>query len=137
MQPKYASASRDTLMPVQVGIDLVHADEVSDALRAHGERYLQRVYTDAEQEDCSGDVCRLALRFAAKEAGMKALQPDQDPLGWRSIAVREDASGHPSLELTGAAAALAAKRGVTRLRVSFSSVGPLTAAIVFADIQDH
>jgi len=42
-------------------------------VRAHGERYLKHVYTDAERRDCGTSARRLAQRFAAKEATMKAL----------------------------------------------------------------
>ena len=65
-------------MRLRVGIDLVLVDSIREALDLHGDRYLERVYTAQEIADCrdGDDVApeRLAARFAAKEAGMKALR---------------------------------------------------------------
>ncbi len=119
-------------MSITVGIDLVSTDEVGDSLRMHGDRYLQRVYTQGELRDCGSDVQRLAARFAAKEATMKALGRTGEPLPWRSIAVRRDASGRPSLELSDAAASLAERRGVVELAVSLTHERGLAGAVVLA-----
>jgi holo-[acyl-carrier protein] synthase len=82
------------------------------------------------------DPRRLAARFAAKEATMKAQRRDESALPWRSIGVLEDASGRVWIELTGRAAALARRRGVIRLAVSLAQQGPLAAAIVFAELNE-
>ena len=119
---------------MQVGIDLVRSEEVREAVTVHGQRYLERVYTDEERRDCGSDAQRLAARFAAKEATMKALGRDDEPLPWRSIGVRRDASGCPSLELSGAAAEFARRRNVRNLSVSLTHEGPLAAAVVLAEV---
>ena len=64
--------------------------------------------------------CALAGRFAAKEAVVKALSPDA-PVGlaYRDVAIRTDGN-RPQVELTGAAAALAARRGVAAVTVTIS-----------------
>ena len=68
--------SRTRRMTIGVGIDMVAIDEVRESLRSHGERYLNRIYTEAELRDWRTDARRPAARFAAKEATMKAPQLD-------------------------------------------------------------
>lgn len=123
-------------MPIKVGIDLVATDEVRESLRAHGERYLDRIYTKVEQRDSRSDPARLAARFAAKEATMKALGRRDEPLSWRSIGVVLDAAARPSLQLTGAAAALARRQGVRRLEVSLAEGRSQGVALVLAEVED-
>lgn len=60
--------------PERVGVDIVAIDEVRQSLAAHGERYLSRVFTERERADCGTHAARLAARFAAKEALVKALR---------------------------------------------------------------
>jgi holo-[acyl-carrier protein] synthase len=120
---------------MRVGIDLVSPEEVRASVSAHGERYLERIYTVEELRDCAAEPLRLAARFAAKEATMKALGRTDEPLPWHSIGVRSDADGRPSLELTGPAAALAAERGVVDLAVSLTHERQLAGAIVLAETE--
>jgi holo-[acyl-carrier protein] synthase len=127
----------DAVMSVQVGIDLVSAEEVRDSLAHLGDRYRDRIYTEAELRECGADVLRLAARFAAKEATMKALRRKDEPLPWRSIGVTTDAVGRPCLELTGPAATLARERRVIRLSVSLTDEAPSAAAIVFAEVEER
>jgi holo-[acyl-carrier protein] synthase len=122
-------------MPTQVGIDVVTRSEVEDAVRHHGERYLTRVYTERELRDTDRDPLRLAARFAAKEAAMKALGRGEEPLPWRDIAVHRDASGRPTLELTGRAGRLADDTGVRSLSVSLTHEGDIAAAVVLAELR--
>jgi holo-[acyl-carrier protein] synthase len=117
---------------MRVGLDLVSVPAVADAIAVHGERYLHRTYTEAELRDCGGRPDRLAARFAAKEAVMKALDRRDEALPWTSIAVERDAGGRATVALTGAAAALAADRGVSGFEVSLTHDGDYSAAIVVA-----
>ncbi len=71
-------------MPLRVGIDTVEVAAVEAAIAAHGDRYLERVYTPREVADCNGDAERLAARFAAKEATFKALRAGSWSRGRRS-----------------------------------------------------
>jgi holo-[acyl-carrier protein] synthase len=126
-------------MHLSLGIDLVSVDCVAESIARHSERYLERVYTDGELADCLGaDGApvpeRLASRFAAKEALMKALRPADDAIPWRQIAVRRDRLGAPALELYGRARAVADRRGVRSLSVSMTHEGGFAAAIVVAEI---
>jgi holo-[acyl-carrier protein] synthase len=128
-------------MTISIGIDLTSADAVAQSLQDHGARYLERVYTDRERRDCTqpsggSDAERLAARFAAKEATLKALRREDESIPWTSIGVCSDRAGRPSLELSGPAAALARRRGVAELSVSLTHEGPFAAAVVVAHLQE-
>jgi holo-[acyl-carrier protein] synthase len=92
------------------------------------------VYTDQELRDCGGRPRDLAARFAAKEAAIKALGGSDEAAPWRSISVRRGPGRFPSLELTGAAQALAQRRGVTSLWLSISHHARCAVAVVFGRI---
>jgi holo-[acyl-carrier protein] synthase len=111
-------------LELRIGMDLVDIDDVRDSLRVHGDRYLERIYTECEIEDCRGRPERLAERFAAKEAALKVLREADEPVPWREIEVRGT-----TLRLSGRAAELAAE---LQLAVSVSHEGPVAAAVVVA-----
>ncbi len=123
-------------MPLRVGIDLVAVESVEESVRVHSSRYLQRVYTDREVGDCRTadgvDPERLAARFAAKEAALKVLRPRAGGIPWRAIEVRRHEAGWVELELSGAAAALAAEAGLDDFAVSLSHEGGFASAVVVA-----
>ena len=125
-------------MSIRVGIDLVSADDIKDSLSTHGEHYLRRVFSERELADSSLgaglDPQRLAARFAAKEATFKVLRPGDDPLGWREVEVRRDPSGPVNLLLSGNAANLAQRAGISGLELSITHERGLGAAIVVAEI---
>ena len=123
-------------MAIRVGTDLMSVESVRSSIRTHKSRYLERVYTERELNDCRTDAGvdprRLAARFAAKEATMKVLRPNDEAIPWRSIEVRRQPSGWVDIELSGAAAALAADAGVSELALSISHEGELASAVVIA-----
>jgi holo-[acyl-carrier protein] synthase len=126
---------------LRVGIDLVSVDHVEEAVRVHAGRYLQRVYTERELQDCTTpdgapDPQRLAARFAAKEATLKVLRRADEAVPWRTIGVRSGGHGAPSIELAGAAARLARCHGVESLAVSLTHEGPFAAAVVVANVRE-
>lgn len=125
-------------MPIRVGLDLVAVGSVQEALRAvHGERYLERVYTQDEAADCETaagvDPERLASRFAAKEATLKVLAAGDEGVPLTAIAVRREPSGRVHLELSGRAAELAAESGVASLSLSLTHEEGFAAAVVVAE----
>jgi holo-[acyl-carrier protein] synthase len=122
------------VMPFEVGIDLVSHEELEEMVQLHGARYLERIYTEQELADCGGDLRGLAVRFAAKEATVKALRLGDEPLHWRGIGVHTDRTGRPSLRLTGAVQELARKAGVTELSVSLTHERHFAAAVVLAEV---
>jgi holo-[acyl-carrier protein] synthase len=128
-------------VPIRVGIDLVAADSVEQSLRAaHGERYLERVYTEREVEDCRTgagvDPERLAARFAAKEATLKVLPVGNEGLALTTIEVCREPSGRVHIELSGRAAELAADAGITELSASLTHEAGFAAAVVVAESRE-
>ena len=127
-------------MGMSVGIDLVSIDAVEDSIRVHSERYLGRVYTTAELDDCRltdgrYDARGLAGRAAAKEAVLKVLRAADEAIPWLAIAVRRDGRGRPSVELTGTAQELARERGIASLELSITQAGAFAAAVVVAEVR--
>jgi holo-[acyl-carrier protein] synthase len=119
-----------------VGIDLTSVEVVREAVSAHGHRYLDRVYTPAEQADCAGDPARLAGRFAAKEAAVKVLRPAPDEaLPWSDIEVVREPDGHVELRLAGLAAAHADAQGLADFAVSLTHEGDAACAVVVAQTR--
>jgi holo-[acyl-carrier protein] synthase len=116
---------------MRVGIDLVKVADVAEALREHGQHYLDRVYTAQEQADCRNEPLKLAARFAAKEATAKVLEATRDdPLPWTSIEVIRQTDRAPAIALHGAAQKLAGSRGITELALSFTHEHEYAAAVV-------
>lgn len=119
-------------MDLQVGTDIVEIARIMAALGRFGERFLERVYTPAEQALCRGRPPELAARFAAKEAAMKALGTGRRGVGWREVEVLADMRGRPLLHLHGRAAARAAAIGLRRFAVSLSHERGYAIAVVIA-----
>lgn len=147
---------------MRVGIDLVSVSAVAQAMGDHGERYLRRIYTDGELSDCRGegrsgkaraaggaahdaggegaagnsrdDVApeRLAARFAAKEATLKVLRPEDQAIPWCDIEVVRQPAGWVQLRLGGRAAAAAAAQGLGDFALSISHEGGYATAVVVA-----
>ena len=119
---------------MRVGIDLTSVTGVREAVAAHGDRYLTRVYTPRELSDCGGDPARLAGRFAAKEAAIKVLRPHRDTaLPWNDIEVLRQPGGHVELRLAGSAAQRAEHEGLAGFSVSLSHEGDTACAVVLAE----
>ena len=120
----------------RVGIDMIAVHSIEEAIAAHGDRYLRRIFTEHELASCETPQGRstasLASRWAAKEATIKVLAPAQGQPEWTSIEVRRTSGGAPALELSGTAAALAEAAGITSLALSMTHEGPYAAAVVFA-----
>lgn len=123
-------------MGLRLGIDLVAVEMVAESLRgAHRAHYLERVYTDAEVDDCRGpsgriEPDRLAARFAAKEATIKALPGAGEEVRMTQIEVCREESGNVNIALTGRAAELLAEAGGGEVAVSLTHEGGFAAAAV-------
>ncbi len=121
---------------VLTGCDLQRVEEVEEAVRDFGQRYLERVYTVAERDGYrTGGASSLAGRFAAKEAVLKLVgRPDGiDP---RSVEIGVDQHGRPRVHLTGAAATLAEKTLLGPIDVSVSHAGGWAMAVAVAVARD-
>jgi holo-[acyl-carrier protein] synthase len=125
---------------IRVGIDLVSVEVVRESIRDHGDRYLQRIYTDGELADCSsadGIVApeRLAARFAAKEATLKILRPGGEPVPWTLMRIVRHKAGWLGVELSGRAAELASEAGLHDFAVSITHEGDYASAVVAAEVD--
>lgn len=115
-----------------VGVDAVDVARFGAALDRRP-AIAARLFTDREQRDGHGDVQRLAARFAAKEATMKALGGGIGSFGWKDVEVVRLGTGEPSLRLSAAAASLAARRGVAHWHVSLTHTANVAIAMVVAE----
>lgn len=105
---------------IGTGIDILEINRFAEAIGRRGERFLARVFTAAELENCQGRVERLAVRFAAKEAFLKAIGTGFSGVTWHDMSVLTSAGGAPVMHLSGAARRLAEKLGVARIHLSLS-----------------
>ena len=123
----------------QIGIDIVELSCIGESLHAFGERFVERLYTEAESGYCRAnldlEVERLAVRFAAKEAAIKALGLSETGVGFRDIEVVRQPDGSSELQLHGRAKEAARRRGVHRCLVSLSHAGNYAIAVV-ASLRD-
>jgi len=103
-----------------VGTDIVEIERVLDALARFQERFLHRVYTPAEVAFCRSRVPEFAVRFAAKEAVMKALGTGRRGVSWRDIEVLSNGRGQPVVTLRGRAERRAQELGLDGLAISLS-----------------
>jgi holo-[acyl-carrier protein] synthase len=117
---------------VRVGTDVEAIAEVAAAIDRWGRRYTRRLFTEAERAECGDAAPRLTARFAAKEAAIKLLAPDDVVPRWRSIEVRTAPSGAPSLVLHDEAADLARQRRIGPISVSLSHGAGIGTATVVA-----
>ena len=119
---------------VGIGIDAVELDRFARVL-ARTPGVARRLFTDAERaygERAADPTARLAARFAAKEAAMKALGVGLGAFGFHDVEVVRVPPGPPTLAVTGAAAALAEARGVTGWRISITHTERTAQAVVVA-----
>jgi holo-[acyl-carrier protein] synthase len=121
---------------LRVGTDLIAVATVAESLRGrHREHYLERVYTEAEVDACRGpsgrvEPERLAARFAAKEAAIKALPGAGEGVRLTQIEIVADESGSVELALSGRAAELLEASGGTEIAVSLTHESGFAAATV-------
>ena len=122
---------RHAALRARTGCDVQRIDDVEVAIRTFGARYLDRVYTPAEQDACAaGGASSLAARFAAKEAVLKLIGT-ADGVDLRSIEIAAD-DGRPVVRLTGRAAALAEAAALGPIDVSLSHSGDVALATAVA-----
>ncbi len=122
----------DAAGPTEVGVDAIEIWRVERALSRFGERFLLRIYTEAERMRYAGRVSELAARFAAKEAVMKALGTGVRGVRWRDIEVLPNRRGKPVIRLYATAAERARLLGLKHLAVSLTHTRDLAIAVAVA-----
>lgn len=95
-------------MNIACGIDIIEIERVKKSIQNTGEMFLNKIYTKKEIEYCesrkNAKYQHYAARFAAKEAGFKALSSilkDKYSISWKNIEVQKDENGRPFLNLIG------------------------------------
>lgn len=116
------------------GFDLVEIRQITESIVRFGSRFTDRLFTAdeigyAHVSDGQRDE-RLACRFAAKEATIKALQLGDKGIGWREIEVRKLADGDCAIALHGRVAAIAEAKGLEQIVLSMSHDGGYAGAFV-------
>jgi holo-[acyl-carrier protein] synthase len=121
-------------MIIGSGIDMIEIQRIQRTIDRYGERFLNKVYTAAEQEYClrkKHSAESFAARFAAKEAGAKALGTGISyGVNWLEIEVVREPGSRPTLQFHGRARQIADQLGCTRTALSLTHTVELAAASV-------
>ena len=124
-------------MILGTGVDLAEVARIREAITRHGPRFIQRIYTELEiayVEPKANRFERYAGRFAAKEAGMKAIGTGwKVGVRWQDFEVANLPSGRPTLRLYGQAARIAEKMGVKNISLSITHTAELGMAHVILE----
>src|ERR1700759_1713721 len=148
-QESAGSTSCGQSMIIGIGSDLIDIRRVAKVIERHGDRFLDRIFTDAERAKAERRaknenmvVATYAKRFAAKEACSKALGTGiQRGVWWRDMGVVNLPGGRPTMQLTGGA--LARLQELTpvgfeaRIDLSITDDWPLAQAFVIISAYDH
>lgn len=94
-------------MKISCGTDIIEIPRIKQAIEDMGENFLQKVFTKKEIDYCESKKAQkyqhYAARFAAKEAGFKAIScllDDKFSISWKDIEVENNSGGRPSLNIT-------------------------------------
>ena len=120
---------------VGIGLDLVATSRIAEILDHHGERFLKRCFRQAlsvlpaDQEQ----TARVAARWAAKEAFLKALGADVRNIPYRDVEVVDSNPGPAKLILHGRAQTALEAVGGRRLHLTISREGAYALASVIIE----
>lgn len=124
-------------MIVGVGVDLAEVHRIRSSFERFGERFRDRIYTPLEIAYCeskSNKYERYAARFAAKEAGMKAIGTGmRKGVRWLDFEVANLPSGKPTLRFHGVAAEFAERLGVINVALSITHTSDTSLAHVILE----
>lgn len=124
-------------MVLGLGSDLIEISRVAASIERFGDRFLHRVFTPGEIAYCQrkrNAAESFAARFAAKEAGAKALGTGiSHGVAWPEIEVRREPSGKPTLHWSGRARQLAVALGVQRTSLTLTHSRDLAMAVVLIE----
>ncbi|MCL6471459.1 MAG: holo-ACP synthase [Firmicutes bacterium] len=105
-----------------IGIDIVEVTRIEQAI-SRRKRFAERVFTESERQYCLSKRrphLHFAVRFAAKEAAVKALGTGMRGFKWTDFEIRRDKWGRPYLCLSGNAATVAREKGICDIFISLS-----------------
>ncbi len=121
------------------GVDIAEVDRIRAAIERFGSRFIDRIYTTGEiayvqRRGRAGSWERYAARFAAKEAGMKAIGTGwRHGVRWLDFEVTNLPSGRPTLRFHGVAAQFAEKLGVRNVALSITHTSTEALAYVILE----
>jgi holo-[acyl-carrier protein] synthase len=119
------------------GVDLCEVSRIRQSIERFGEKFTQRVFTPAEiayVERKANKFERYAARFAAKEAGMKAIGTGwRYGVRWHDFEVTNLASGKPTLAFHGVAAEVARRLGVKNVSLSITHTSEMAMAMLILE----
>jgi holo-[acyl-carrier protein] synthase len=123
------------------GIDLVDCPRIEQMIERHGERFIKRIFTAAEQayaEKNKNEVEKLAGRFAAKEAILKLVGTGwRGRIAWTDIEIINNAAGQPEVTLCGEVRKIADKLGIKHVSVSITHTANFAIASAVALAQSN
>ena len=115
-----------------IGIDVVEVERVKSSMAEFGDRFAERVFTEAERAYCESQkrpAIHYAARFAAKEAVAKALGTGiGKDLSWLDMEIRRRESGEPEVFLSGDGEAFAKANKLTQIKISLTHAKHYAAA---------
>ena len=121
------------------GIDLVDFPRIEDMVKRHGQHFLNRVFTAAEQayaETNKNRMEKLAGRFAAKEAVLKLMGTGwRGKIAWTDIEIVNNPAGQPQVTLSGEVEKLAGKLAIKHISVSITHTANFAIASAVAMAQ--
>ena len=121
------------------GIDLVDFPRIEEMAKRHGGRFLNRIFTAAEQayaEANKNEMEKLAGRFAAKEAILKLLGTGwRGKIAWTDIEIVNSPSGQPVVTLSGEVEKIAEKLGIKHISISITHTANFAIASAVALAQ--
>jgi holo-[acyl-carrier protein] synthase len=125
------------------GIDLVDFPRIEDMIKRHGERFLNKVFTAAEQayaEANKNGTEKLAGRFAAKEAILKLMGTGwRDKIAWTDIEIVNNPAGQPEVILCGEVKKIADKLGIKHINISITHTAnfAIASAVALTEINER
>jgi holo-[acyl-carrier protein] synthase len=126
-------------MIVGTGVDIAEVPRIKASVERFGQRFLSRVFTPDELRYCLGksnSAERLAARFAAKEAGLKAIGTGlRHGITWHDLEVVRLPGQRPNLRFSGKAAQYAERLGCKRVHLSLSHTREQAIAYVILEAE--
>jgi holo-[acyl-carrier protein] synthase len=124
------------------GIDLVDFPRIDEMIKRHGQRFLNKVFTAAEQDYADANkngTEKLAGRFAAKEAVLKLMGTGwRGKIAWTDIEIVNSPTGRPRVVLSGEVKKIADKLGIKHISVSITHTAnfAIASAVALTDINE-